>query len=57
MPLEHIWYETSPFVYTVAGGALLGRADSPLLIFSSIMLLTAAGTIFFLRRTHSAKNP
>jgi hypothetical protein len=55
MRLEHYWYETSPFVYTVAGGILLGTADSSLAVVSSIILLTAAGTIFFLRRTYTRK--
>jgi hypothetical protein len=55
MRLEHYWYEISPFVYTVAGGILLGTADSSLAVISSIILLTAAGTIFFLRRTHARK--
>jgi hypothetical protein len=53
MGLEHYWYETSPFVYTVAGGVMLGTADSSLAVISSIILLTAAGTIFFLRRTYA----
>jgi hypothetical protein len=53
MNLEHFWYEISPFVYTASGGALLGRADSALAVFSSVLLLVAGGTIFFLRRRYS----
>ena len=53
MNLEHFWYETSPFVYTAVGGALLGRADSALAVASSVLLLLAGGTIFFLRRRYA----
>ena len=53
MNLEHFWYEISPFVYTASGGALLGRADSVLAVISSVLLLVAGGTIFFLRRRYS----
>lgn len=53
MDLEHVWYEISPFVYTVGGGVFLGRADSTLAIVSSLLLLTAGGTVFFLRRRHA----
>ena len=52
MDLEHYWYETSPFIYTATGGAFLGRAESTLSIISSILLLTAGGTILFLRRRY-----
>ena len=55
MDLQNYWYEAAPFVYTVAGGILLGRADSTLLVISAILLLTASATITFLRRTHSLK--
>ena len=53
MNLEHFWYEISPFVYTACGGALLGRADSALAVASSVLLLVAGGTIFFLRRRYA----
>ena len=53
MNLEHFWYEISPFVYTASGGALLSRADSALAVFSSVLLLVAGGTIFFLRRRYA----
>jgi hypothetical protein len=55
MDLEHYWYETSPFIYTATGGAFLGRAESTLSIVSSILLLTAGGTILFLRRRYGMK--
>lgn len=53
MDLEFCWYEISPFVYTVSGGFLLGRADALLPAVSSVLLLTAGGTILFLRRRHA----
>jgi hypothetical protein len=53
MDLEQIWYEASPFLYTVAGGFILGKADSALLLISSILLLAAGGTILMLRRMYS----
>lgn len=52
MDLEHYWYEASPFLYTATGGAFLGRAESTLSVISSILLLTAGGTILFLRRRY-----
>jgi len=55
MDLQDYWYEAAPFVYTVAGGILLGRADSALSIISSVLLITAGATITFLRRAHSLK--
>jgi hypothetical protein len=55
MDLEFYWYEISPFVYTVAGGFFLGRADAALPIMSALLLLTAGGTILFLRRTHALR--
>ncbi|HWJ01242.1 MAG TPA: hypothetical protein VNU96_19680 [Burkholderiales bacterium] len=55
MDLEFYWYEISPFVYTVAGGFFLGRADAGLPIMSALLLLTAGGTILFLRRTHALR--
>jgi hypothetical protein len=55
MDLEFYWYEISPFGYTVAGGFFLGRADAGLPIMSAILLLTAGGTILFLRRSHALR--
>jgi hypothetical protein len=53
MSLETYWYEAAPFVYTVAGGIFLGRADSMLWVVPALLLITAGGTIIFLRRTHT----
>ena len=55
MNLEAAWYEIAPFVYTVAGGIFLGRADSILLVIPALLLVTAGGTIIFLRRAHSLR--
>lgn len=55
MDLEFYWYEISPFVYTVAGGFFLGRAEATLPVMSALLLLTAGGTILFLRRTHALR--
>jgi hypothetical protein len=38
MNLQNYWYEAAPFVYTVSGGILLGRADSALLVISALLL-------------------
>ena len=53
MDLEACWYEAAPFIYTVTGGIFLGRADSLLLVVPALLLVTAGGTIIFLRRSHS----
>jgi hypothetical protein len=53
MELEKYWYEASPFIYTAAGGFLLGRGGSALLVISGILLLTAGGTIMTLRRRYT----
>ena len=55
MNLEFYWYEVSPFVYVSAGGFFLGRADSMLPILSSVLLMTAGGTILFLRRSYALR--
>lgn len=55
MDLEFCWYEVSPFIYTAAGGFFLGRAESLLPMLSSALLLTAGGTILFLRRRYALR--
>jgi hypothetical protein len=55
MELEKMWYEASPFIYTAAGGFLIGRGGSALLIISGILLLTAGGTIMTLRRRYTLR--
>jgi hypothetical protein len=55
MDLEFYWYEISPFVYVAAGGFFLGRADAMLSVLSSLLLVTAGGTILFLRRSYALR--
>lgn len=55
MNLEFYWYEVSPFMYVAAGGFFLGRADSALSVLSSVLLMTAGGTILFLRRSYALR--
>jgi hypothetical protein len=55
MSLEFYWYEVSPFLYVAAGGFFLGRADSALSVLSSVLLMTAGGTILFLRRSYALR--
>jgi hypothetical protein len=55
MGFEKIWYETSPFIYTVVGGYFLGRADSVILVLSSLILISAGGTITAMRRRYTLK--
>ena len=55
MDLEFYWYEISPFVYVAAGGFFLGRADAMLPVLSSLLLITAGGTILFLRRSYALR--
>jgi hypothetical protein len=55
MQLEKIWYETSPFIYTVTGGYFLGIAHSGILTISSLILISAGGTITAMRRSYSLK--
>ena len=55
MNLEFYWYEISPFIYVAAGGFFLGRADAMLPALSSLLLITAGGTILFLRRTFALR--
>jgi hypothetical protein len=55
MDLEFYWYEISPFIYVAAGGFFLGRADAMLPVLSSLLLMTAGGTILFLRRSYALR--
>lgn len=55
MDLEKYWYEASPFIYTVAGGYFLGTAHSGIMTLSSLILISAGGTITAMRRRHSLK--
>jgi len=55
MQLEKYWYEASPFIYTVVGGYFLGRADSGILTLSSLILISAGGTIMAMRRRYALR--
>jgi len=55
MQLEKYWYEASPFIYTVVGGYFLGRSDSGILTLSSLILISAGGTIMAMRRRYQLK--
>jgi len=53
MQLEKIWYEASPFIYTVTGGYFLGMSESGILTLSSVILISAGGTITAMRRRYA----
>lgn len=53
MQLEKIWYEASPFIYTVTGGYFLGMSESGILTVSSLVLISAGGTITAMRRRYA----
>jgi len=53
MQLEKIWYEASPFIYTVTGGYFLGLSESGILTLSSLVLISAGGTITAMRRRYA----
>jgi len=55
MGLEKFWYEASPFIYTVVGGYFLGSAESGFLMLSSLLLISAGGTIMAMRRSYALK--
>ena len=55
MQLEKYWYEASPFVYNVAGGYFLGVSESGILMLSSLILISAGGTITAMRRRYALK--
>ena len=55
MSIEEIWYESSPYVYALAGLTVLAGADGALAKMSGGLLLIAAGTILRLRWVHRAR--
>ena len=52
MSIEDIWYESSPFVYLLAGIVALVWSEGTLATVSALLLLLAAGTILRLRWVH-----
>ena len=56
MYLETLWYEISPYVYTVSGVIALAAADARMGQLSGALLLAAALTIIRLRWINRRKN-
>jgi hypothetical protein len=52
MSIEDIWYESSPYVYLLAGLAALAWSDGTMATVSALLLLIAAATILRLRWVH-----
>lgn len=55
MDLETIWYEISPYVYTISGVAALLAADARMGQWSGVLLLGAALTVIRLRWVNRRK--
>jgi hypothetical protein len=55
MDLETIWYEVSPYVYTIGGVLALANADERIGQFSGVLLLIAALTVIRLRWVNRRK--
>jgi hypothetical protein len=56
MDLETLWYEVSPYVYTLSGVLALAAADARMGQWSGALLLAAALTIIRLRWVHRRKS-
>lgn len=56
MDLETIWYEVSPYVYTISGVLALATADARIGQVSGALLLGAAVTIIRLRWVNRRKS-
>jgi hypothetical protein len=56
MDLETIWYELSPYVYTLSGLAAFAAADVRMGQWSGALLLGAALTIIRLRWVNRRKS-
>ena len=56
MDLETLWYEISPYVYTVSGVIALAAADARMGQLSGALLLAAALTIIRLRWINRRKS-
>ena len=52
MSLEDIWYESSPYIYLLAGIVALVWSEGRLATMSALLLLIAAATILRLRWVH-----
>ncbi len=49
MDLETVWYELSPYVYTISGVIVLAAADTRMGQLSGALLLVVASAIIRLR--------
>lgn len=56
MDLETVWYEISPYIYTVSGLGVVAVADAGMGRYSGALLLIAAATIIRLRWAHRRKS-
>jgi hypothetical protein len=56
MDLETVWYEISPYIYTISGLSVVAMADAGMGRFSGALLLAAAVTIIRLRWAHRRKS-
>ena len=56
MDLETLWYEISPYVYTISGVIALAAADARMGQLSGALLLAAALTIIRLRWINRRKS-
>jgi hypothetical protein len=55
MDFETIWYEISPYVYTISGVAALLTAEASMGRWSGVLLLGAALTVIRLRWVNRRK--
>ena len=56
MDLETIWYEVSPYMYTVVGVFALANSDERIGQLSGVLLLGAAVTVIRLRWANRRKS-
>jgi hypothetical protein len=52
MSIEDVWYESSPYLYLLAGLAALAWSEGTMATVSALLLLLAAATILRLRWVH-----
>jgi hypothetical protein len=56
MDLETVWYEVSPYVYTISGLCVVAMAEAAMGRYSGALLLAAAVTIIRLRWVNRRKS-
>lgn len=52
LDMETVWYEISPYIYTLSGLSVIAMADAGMGRYSGALLLIAAATIIRLRWVH-----